>query len=94
MESKNQIIEAFRLLGQGDKAKAAELAEKVEAEGKSLDVEDLQDISSIYFANKQFDKALKTLEGQEDMNSILLQGRILFDKGSYKEASFEFIKAD
>ena len=28
------------------------------------------------------------------MNSVLLQGRILFDKGSFKEASFEFIKAD
>ena len=28
------------------------------------------------------------------MNSVLLQGRILFDKGSHKEASFEYIKAD
>ena len=72
MESKNQIIEAFRLLGEGKKEQAMAIAEKVESESSSLDVEDLKDISSIYFANKQFDKALKTLEGQEDMNSILL----------------------
>jgi hypothetical protein len=48
------------------------IAEKVEAEGKSLDIEDLQDIASIYFADRKFDSALKTLEGKEDMNSVLL----------------------
>ena len=52
----------------------------------------MQDIASVYFANNAFDKALKTLEGQEDIQSLLLVGRILFDKGDYKESSFAFIK--
>ena len=52
----------------------------------------MQDIASVYFANNAFDKALKTLEGQEDIQSLLLVGRILFDKGNYKESSFTFIK--
>lgn len=94
MESEKQITAAFLLLSKGEKKKAMEIAENVESEATSLSVEDMNDVASIYFANKAYDKALKTLEGQEDMNSVLMQGRILFDKGSYKEASFEFIKAD
>ena len=63
MESEKQITEALRLLGQGEKEKAMTLAEQVEASSQTLSVEDMQDIASIYFASRQFDKALKTLEG-------------------------------
>jgi len=40
-----------------------QVVEAIEASLCTLSVEDMQDIASVYFANKAFDKALSTLEG-------------------------------
>ena len=59
-----------------------------------LNEEDIQDVASVFFANKAYDKALAALDGQEGLDSLLLIGRIQFDKGSFQDASLTFIKAE
>ena len=70
------------------------LVEEAENESGVLTEEDYQDIASVYFANKEYAKALEALDEQESAGSLLLIGRIQFDLTSYKEAVLTFIRAE
>ena len=95
MESNTaRLTEALRLLGQGEQAKAMQIAEEVQTSSGVLGEEDSQDIASIFYANKAYDKAIEALETHEGLESLVLKGRILFDKGSHKEASLAYISAE
>ena len=95
MQSNSQrLTEALRLLGQGEQAKAVQIAEEVQSASGVLGEEDSQDIASIFYASKAYDKAIEALETHQGLESLVLKGRILFDKGSHKEASLAFIQAE